>query len=42
MCSKDIFLSFKPLKHQLIKGPNKQKTNLLFVRFDKKVILLKV
>ena len=29
-----IFLSFKPLKHQLIKGPNKQKTNLLFLRFD--------
>ena len=32
--SKHIFLSFKPLNHQLIKGPNKQKTNLLFLRFD--------
>ena len=32
--SKHIFLSFKPLKHQLIKGPNKQKTNLLFLHFD--------
>ena len=32
--SKHAFLSFKPLKHQLIKGPNKQKTNMLFLRFD--------
>ena len=32
--SKHIFLSFKPLKHQLIKRPNKQKTNLLFLCFD--------
>ena len=28
------YLSFKPLKHQLIKGPNKQKTHLLFLCFD--------
>ena len=34
MSSKHIFLSFKPLKQQLIKGPNKQKTNLLFLHFD--------
>ena len=27
---KHIFLSFKPLNHQLIKGANKQKTNLFF------------
>ena len=27
------FLSFKPLRHQLIRGPNKQKTNLLFLHF---------
>ena len=32
--SKHIFLSSKPLKHQLIKGPSKQKTNLLFFPFD--------
>ena len=32
--SKHIFLSFKPLYHQLIKGPNKQKSDLLFLRFD--------
>ena len=29
-----IFLPFKPLNHQLIKGPNKLKTNFLFLRFD--------
>ena len=34
LSSKHIFLSFKPLNHQLIKGPNKQKTNLLFLRLD--------
>ena len=28
------FLSFKSTIHLLIKGPNKQKTNLLFLHFD--------
>ena len=34
MNSKHIILSFKPTNHFLIKGPNKQKTNFLFLRFD--------
>ena len=34
MSSKHILLSFKPKNHLLIKGSNKQKTNLLFLRFD--------
>ena len=39
MSSKHIFLSFKPLKHQLIKGPNKQKTNLIFLILSLSTIL---
>ena len=38
--SKHIFLSFKQLNHQLIKGPNKQKTNLLFLRLSLSKILV--